>query len=183
MGPSLACALRGVAPAATTAGLHEEHVTGMDGDADFLGLDDAGRAALGVQHIPMRQAVLAAEDAASAVPHTISGGVAERGLVNLHGELQHAAGAAAELAVAATVGAEFVAAKEQRETHLRHLEAAEFDAARRLPLPGAGPAVARGRGAAAGPGLEQVPDEGPVPAGIAALDRYPEAPAPAGHGA
>ena len=66
------------------------------------------------------------------------------------------------LAVAARIGAEFVALEEQRKAHLGDFEAAELDAARRLPLAGAGPAVAGRRGAAARPRLEEMPDERPA---------------------
>ena len=90
----------------------------------------------------MRLAVRAAQDAAGAVPHAVARGVAERGLVDLDREFEHAAGPAAVFALASGIRAELVAAEEQRKAHLGHLQAAEFDAARRLPFAGAGPAVA-----------------------------------------
>src|SRR6202040_2963471 len=85
----------------------------------------------------------------------------------------------------ARIRTELVAAKEQRETHFGDFEAAELDPARRLPFAGTRPAVACRRGAAAGPGLEEMPDErltpGKIGARVLALDRDAEATAPAGH--
>src|SRR5215467_16270419 len=79
--------------------------------------------------------------------------------------------------------------EKQWETYLGDFEAAEFDAARRLPFPTARPAVAGSGRAAARPRLEEMPDEGLAAgatvgsgsAGILALDRDAEAAAPAGH--
>src|ERR1700730_2386789 len=76
-------------------------------------------------------------------------------------------------------------AEEQREAHLGHFEAAEFDPAGRLPLAGPRPAVARRRGAAAGSRLEKMPDErlayGNIGARVRALAWDAETAAPASH--
>src|SRR5258708_33681836 len=71
----------------------------------------------------------------------------------------------------------------QRETRFRDLEAAEFQAADRMPLPDRRPAVAAWRGAAAGTRMEQVPDEAAAGARILALDRDAKPAAPSGHDA
>jgi len=60
----------------------------------------------------MRKAVDAAEDAAGAVAHAVAGGVADRRLGGLDDHLDHPAGTAVVLAVAAGIGAELVAAEE-----------------------------------------------------------------------
>ena len=126
----------------------------------------------------MRPAVLAASHAAGAMAHAVARGVGDRGLGDLDRHLELGAGAAAQAAVAAAVRPELVAPEEQRKAHLGDLEAAELDAAGCLPLAGRRPAVARDRGAAAGPRLEQVPDERVAAARIGALDRDPKAPCP-----
>src|SRR3989442_1316155 len=56
--------LRRIAPAAAATGLDPEHVAGADFDADLLGLQSPLLASFGVQHVAMRQSVLATEDAA-----------------------------------------------------------------------------------------------------------------------
>ena len=78
------------------------------------------------------------------------------GSVGLDHHLDDPAGAAAILPVAAGIGAELVAPEEQRKAHLGDFEAAELDAARRLPLAGARPAVAdrRARRRPAAPGRD-----------------------------
>ena len=68
--------------------------------------------------------------------------------------------------------------EEQRKARLGDLDRAELDAARRLPLARRLPAVARGRGAAARPGVEEMPDELPLRARIDALDGDAKAPPP-----
>src|SRR5579863_3538182 len=147
------------APAASTAGFDHEDVAGTDRNADLLGLEHARLLSARMEDIAMRQAVLAAEDAAGAVAYAVTGGVAESELFDLRHHLEHAAGAAMKFAVAAGVRTELVAAEEQRKSHLRHLEAAELDTARCLPFAGAGPTFANGRGAAAGARLEHMPNE------------------------
>src|SRR5215470_5870994 len=89
-----------------------------------------------MQHIMMRQAVGAAQDAAGAVARAVAGGIAERRLVGLHRHLDHAACAAAKFSLAAGIRAELVAGEEQRKARLGDLEAAEFDAAGEAPPPG-----------------------------------------------
>src|SRR6185312_491580 len=175
-------ALRRVAPAAAAAGFDDEDVAGTDDDADLLGLDGAAPVAR-AQDVAVRLAVLAAEDAAGTVADAVARGVAERRLGDLDDHLEVAAGAAAELAVAAGIGAAFVAAEEEREAHFGDFQAAELDAARRLPLAAARPAIARRRGAAARSGLEEMPDELATVARVLTRDGYAEAAAPAGHGA
>ena len=76
-----------------------------------------------------------------------------------------------ELPVAAGAGAEFMTAEVQRKAHLGDLDAAELEAADRVPLADRRPAVAAGRRAAAGPRLEHVPDEIAAGARVLALDR------------
>ena len=129
----------------------------------------------------MRRAVQPAMDAAGAVLDAIPSGISDRRLRDFDGELQIAARAAAVPPVAATVWSELVTSEEQREADLGHLEAAELDAAGRLPLARTRPAVASGRSAAAGTGLEQVPDERLPHTRVDALDGDAEAAAPAGH--
>ena len=91
----------------------------------------------------MRHAVGATEDAAGAITHAVAGGVANSRFGSLDDHLHDPAGTAAVLASATGIGAEFMAPEEQRETHLGDFEAAELDAACRLPLPRTGPAVTR----------------------------------------
>ncbi len=113
-----------------------------------------------LEPVAVRLAVLAAEHAAGAILDAVAGRVADRRLRRLDHQLEFAARAAAIAPVAAAVGAELVRRKNSGKRTSVHLEAAELDAAGRLPLAGARPAVARRRRAAAGPRLEQVPDEG-----------------------
>src|SRR5215468_8249024 len=109
--------------------------------------------------VAVRQAVDAAQNAAGAVAHAVARGVADCRLGGFDDHLDDAARPAAVFACSAGIGAEFVAAEEQREAHLGHFEAAEFDAAGGLPFAGSGPAVTGGRCAAARPRLEEMPDE------------------------
>src|SRR4029077_12748442 len=118
----------------------------------------------------MRQAVRATEDPAGAVSHAVAGGVAERRLGGFDDHLDDPAGAAAIFALASGIGPELVAAEEQREAHFGHFEAAEFDPAGGLPFAGPRPAVAGWRRPAAGPRLEEVPDERLIGPRISALD-------------
>ena len=122
----------------------------------------------------MRRAVLAAEHAAGAVPRPIARGIAERRLFGFEDEIERHPEAAAKLAVAAGIGQEFVVAEMQREARFRHFEAAEFQAADRMPLPDRRPAVAARRRAAAGTRMKQVPDEAAAGARILALHRDAE---------
>ncbi len=69
----------------------------------------------------------------------------------------------------------------QREAHFGDLQTAEFEAAHRVPLADRRPAVAAGRGAAAGAGVKHVPDEIAPGSRVFALDRDPEPAAPSGH--
>src|SRR6478672_530776 len=85
------------------------------------------------------------------------------------------------LSVAAGAGAEFVTAEMQGKAHLGDFQAAELEATDRMPLADRRIAIAAGRGAAAGAGLEHVPDEIPAIARVLALDRDPESAAPARH--
>ena len=97
--------------------------------------------------------------------------------------LEIAAGAAAKLAVAAGIGAVLVMQEQERKAHLGHLDRAELDAAGRVPLADRVIAVAGDRAAAAGPRLEQMPDEAAARARVLALDGDAEAAAPAAHDA
>src|SRR5579864_2195792 len=134
-----------------------------------------------MEGVAVRLAVSAAEDAAGAMAHAFAGGVADCRLRGLYDHLDDAAGAAAVLAGAAGIRAELVRLEKQRETRLGHFEAAELDAASRVPFAGAGPAVAVRRGPAARTALEEMPKERPLRPRVLALDRDAEAAAPAGH--
>src|SRR5262245_66180208 len=107
----------------------------------------------------MRKAVLAATDAVGRVPHAVAGGIGHGGLGDIHPKPEHRAHAAAMHTVTAGVNAELVVLERQRKARLGDLDAAELDPARRLALAGRLPAVARDRGAAAGPRVKHVPDE------------------------
>src|SRR6266576_6575405 len=69
----------------------------------------------------------------------------------------------------------------QGKPHLGDFDAAELDAADRVPFADRRPAVASRRGAAAGTSLKHVPDEVAAGARIFSLDRDPEAAAPSCH--
>src|SRR5947207_2668058 len=172
------CSRPSSTPSDGSSGVEDEAVAVADHQARFLGLDRAGFLVAGIEHVAVRLPVLAAEDAAGAVFDAVAGGVADRRFFGLDDHLDDAAGAAAILSVAARIGAELVRLEEQREPHLGHFEAAELDAAGGLPLAAAGPAIARGRGAAARPRLEEMPDErsasGDFRARVPALDRKTE---------
>src|SRR5271169_3122050 len=162
-------AVGGIAPTAAAAGFEDQDVAGADFEAGFLGLDRARRLAGGVERVAVGQAVGAAEDAAGAVAHAVAGGVGDRRLGGLDDHLDNPAGPAAILADAARIGAEFMAAKEQRKTQFGHFETAELDPARGLPLTGARPAVAARRRAAARPRLKKCQMNG-LPPGT--LERF-----------
>src|SRR5262249_43211501 len=136
-------ARRWIAPAAAAARCDLEPVAGIDRDAGFLGADRARRAPGGMHEVTMRRAVGAAENSAGAVARAGAGGVGDRRLLRFDREREQPARAAAKGAVAPGIRAELVARKEQRKPRLGHFEAAELDAAGRMPLAGAGPAVAR----------------------------------------
>src|ERR1700731_3542617 len=99
-------------PAAPSSGFEDQHIIRLDYQADFLGLDGPWRRSSGIEHIAVRQAVLAAEDAAGAVAHAVAGGVADRRLGGFDDHLDNPAGAAAEFAFTAGIGAEFGTAGE-----------------------------------------------------------------------
>src|ERR1043166_6412562 len=141
-------ARRRIAPTAAAGRGNLEAVAGTHLDAGFLGADHARRAAGGVQNVMMRRAVGAAENPAGAMACAVAGGVGERWLLYLDRESEQPARLAAERAVAAGGRAGLMARKEQRKARLGDLQAAELDAAGRMPLARAGPAVARRRGAA-----------------------------------
>src|SRR5215475_380401 len=123
-----------------------------------------------MQHVMMRRAVGAAENAAGAVARAVACGIGKRRFLCLDHEREQTTGAAAERAVAAGIRAELVAREEQREAHLGDLQAAELDAAGGMPFADARPAVAGGRAAASRARLEHVPDEWPVAARVLPLD-------------
>ena len=168
-------------PAAAAGRAYLEAIAGTQLDADFLGAQHARLAAFGQQAIVMRLAVLAAEHAAGAMARAIARRVAFRDLFRLQHQIERHAEAAAKLAVAAGAGAEFMVAEMQGKAHLGDFEAAELQPADRMPLADRRPAVAARRRAAAGPRLEQMPDEILAGARVFALDRDPEPAAPAGH--
>src|SRR5262249_61389765 len=106
-----------------------------------------------------RVAVRAADQAAGALANAVARGVAGRRLFGLDHEIERDAEPAAMLAVAAGIGEVLVVAEMQGKARLRDLDAAEFQAADGVPLADRRPAVAAGRGAAAGPRVKHVPDE------------------------
>src|SRR5258708_1337916 len=128
----------------------------------------------------MRLSGLAAEHAAGAITDAIAGGVAFRGFLRLQYQIERDTETAAKLSVAARIGAEFMLPEMQREAHFGDLQTAEFEAAHRVPLADRRPAVAAGRGAAAGAGVKHVPDEIAPGSRVFALDRDPEPAAPSG---
>src|SRR5262249_53975774 len=162
-------------------GFEQQDIVGMDDHPDLLGPDRPRLSSLRVERVAMRHAVGPAENAAGAVAHAIARGVADGRRGGLDHHFEDSAGAAAVSPGATGIGAEFVATKEQREAHFGDFEAAEFDAACRLPLAGARPAIAGRRGAAARPRLEEMPDKGFAGTRILALDGDAKAAAPAGH--
>ena len=133
--------------------------------------------------IAVRQPVLAAKNAARAVAHTVTRSVGDGRLLRLDSQLQLGPAAAAIFPGAARAPTEFVARDMQREADLRHLDAAEFQPAGRVPLAHRMPAVPAGRTAAARPGVEHVPDEAAPVARVPALDGNAQPAPPAGHGA
>src|SRR5207248_4223293 len=90
-------AVGGIAPAAAAAGFKHEAVAGADNQAGFLGFDRARRLVAGIERVAVRQPVLAAEDAAGAMPDPVAGGVADRRLGGLDDHVDDAAGTAAVL--------------------------------------------------------------------------------------
>src|SRR5665213_628598 len=130
----------------------------------------------------MGNAVLAAEHAARSVARAVARGIAPRRLFGFQHQIERNAKAAAKPAVPARAGAIFVVTEIQGKPHLGDFDAAELDAADRMPFADRRPAVAAGGSAAAGPRLEHVPDEIPSRARILALDRDAEAAAPSRHG-
>jgi len=133
----------GITPASSAARFEEQNITGVNDEADFLGLDRARRLPVRIKRVAMRHAVGATEDTAGTITHAVAGGVADRRFCGLDDHLHDPARTAAIFARAAGIGAEFMAPEEQREAHLGDFEAAELDPARRLPLAGTRPAVPR----------------------------------------
>src|SRR5439155_15367355 len=154
VGPRGGRPLPRVAVAATPARLHQEHVARAHEDAHLLGLERPVGSAPGAEAVAVGEPVLPPEDPVGRVADAVPGGVGERGLRDLGVELEDGAEAAAVLPVPARAGPELVAREEQREAHLRHLDAPELDPARRLPFPRGRPAVTGGRGPAPGPRVE-----------------------------
>src|SRR6266702_1920398 len=128
---------------ATAAGRTDfQAIAGMEFNADFLGTQLARLASLGQQPIMMRLAIFAAEHAAGAVTCAVAGGVALRRLLRFQNQIEGNAETAAILSVAARTGAEFMPRKMQLKPGFRDFEAAEFQAADRVPFADRGPAVA-----------------------------------------
>jgi hypothetical protein len=92
----------------------------------------------------MRPAILAAEQSARSVFDTIARRISQRRLSRLDDELELTAGTTAIQPIAPAVRAELMAAEMQRKSHLLHFDAAELDAACRLPFTGARPAITDG---------------------------------------
>ena len=134
-----------------------------------------------MQNVMMRRAIGAAQNPAGAMACAVTCRVGERRLLGLDHESEQPARSATKRAVAPGIRAELVTHEEQRKSRLGYFQAAELDAAGRMPLARARPTVARRRGAAARPRLKQVPDEAPVRTRIAALDGNAKTPTPARH--
>src|SRR5262249_7702975 len=96
------------------------------------------------QAIVMWLAVATTKHAARAVTSALARGIGTRGLFRLDDEVERDAEPAAELPLAAGVGAKFVPLEQQRKARLGHLAAAELQAAHRVPLADRRPAVAAG---------------------------------------
>src|SRR3712207_5178257 len=138
-------------------------------DLENVARPHLNRGLLGFQHavgtagrsedVTVRSAVATAEQTWRAVADAVAGGVGLRRLRRFQRHLEVDAGATAELPVTGGIGAELVRAEKQRETHLGHLDTAEFDAADRVPLTDRMPAVAGGGGAAAWARLKEVPNK------------------------
>src|SRR2546425_7281935 len=173
-------ALRRRPIAAAAGGLDQEHVAFPHGDPDFLGLQDAHRPTARLEPVAVGETILAAEQTIRGVTHSITRSVRDRRLLDVHPEAQDGADAAAVHPLARGIGPELVVLEGQREARLRHLHAAELDPAGGLPLAGRLPSVADHRRAAAGAGVEHVPDERLPRSWIDALDRDAEAPPPSG---
>ena len=107
-----------------------------------------------VHQVVVRCAVLSAEHAARTVAQAVAGNVGDRRLAGFDPHLEIATGAADVLTVAAGIGTEFMADKEQRKTCLGHFHRAELQAAGRMPLTGIVPAIAARRSPAAGPRMK-----------------------------
>src|SRR5262249_42321499 len=151
----------------------EEPRAGQDGNADLLGLQHACLSSR--EHaVAMGPPVAPAKDAVGRMADTVARCVAACGLGRLHPELEDRADTAAMAAVARRIRRELVAGEEEREARLRDLDAAELDAARRLPLARRLPAVPGGRGTAAAARVEEVPDERALRPRVLALDRDAE---------
>src|SRR5262249_57081016 len=112
------------------------------------------RPAFGMQNVTMRRAVGAAQNPRGAMARAVAGRIGERRLLDLHREREQSARSAAKGALAAGIRTELMPLEEQRKACLGHFQAAELDAAGRMPLARAGPTVARRRGAAARPCLK-----------------------------
>ena len=82
----------------------------------------------------MRLPTFAAEHAAGAMTRAIARSIAARGFFSFQHEIKRNAETAAKLPVAAGPGAEFMMAEVQGKAHLGNLDAAEFDAADRVPF-------------------------------------------------
>ena len=98
---------RRLAPAAAARGHDVEDGARRNGNADFLGLEDAPLAA-GHEDVAVGQAVLAAQDAVGGMADSIARRVALGRLGRLHAESEHGAHPAAKLAVTERIGPELV---------------------------------------------------------------------------
>src|SRR5580692_9150180 len=107
----------------------------------------------------MRRGVFATKHAGGAISDALARGVAERELLGLEDEFERYSKPAAILSIAAGVRRILMLAEMQRETRFRHLDAAEFQPADRIPLADRRIAITIRRGPAARPRMEQMPDE------------------------
>src|SRR5262244_2624596 len=82
-GPRGAASLRRRPVAAASRRFDQEHITLADRNANFLGLQDAGRAPARFEPVAMRQPVLAPEQAVRRVAHAIASGIGDRRLLDV----------------------------------------------------------------------------------------------------
>ena len=159
---SRGAALHWIPPSPAAAGTHVNHVPRPERNSGLLGLQLPRGTPARLQRVAVGQSVPSAVHSACRILHAVPRGIPDRRPVRLQHELQLAPRPAAVAAVAAAVGTKLVTAEVEREAHLGHLDAAELDATRGLPLTAGRPAVAGRGGAAARSGVEHVPDEGPA---------------------
>src|ERR1041385_102730 len=152
IGTRRGAARRRIAPPSSAAGRNFEAVAWRHHYAGFLRADHARHTIGGVQNVVMWRTIRSAQYPAGAMARAIACRVGNRGLLCFDHESQESPRSPTKCAVSAGIRPEFMTRKEQRKSRLGYFQAAEFDAAGRMPLARARPTVARRRGAAARPG-------------------------------